>query len=438
MRGNEGDDDVVGGSFTPASGATGQPDTGDTLIGDAGEDVVLGDNGSLTRPTAATATPLTAGRVITQRAVSPYDLGTGPTAGTSGADTITGDAGNDVLLGQGDHDAVDAGTEADYAEGGQGSDLVRGGDGDDDVVGGSFAISSSTSVGGVGQPDAGDDVEGGSGSDLLLGDNGLLTRPTDGQRDWRTDRANATQTGLVPARGMTHHDLVGPVPSSAAPLRSAGDALSGGTGVDVIFGQDGDDRVSGGGDDDYAEGDGGADVLHGDAALTLSELVTAPADAAWSTPLVDGATVTAGQDDLIGGWARQGYRDGADTVHGDGGDDFVVGDNGNVARVLDGTTERIYTQRYGSARPGVAKVRVAGDNASSTRFCPTTGSTATATCEVTGAYGGDTVLGDDGDDVLYGQDGGDTIWAGDGDDDVYGELGSGRPLRRGRRGRHPR
>ena len=34
----------------PAPRPTGQPDGGDTLVGDAGEDVVLGDNGALTRP----------------------------------------------------------------------------------------------------------------------------------------------------------------------------------------------------------------------------------------------------------------------------------------------------------------------------------------------------------------------------------------------------
>ena len=79
---------------------------------------------------------------------------------------------------------------------------------------------------------------------------------------------------------------------------------------------------------------------------------------------------------------------------------------------------------YGSLRTGSAKVRVAGGGAASTRFCPTTGATATSTCEVAGAFGSDTVFGDAGQDVLYGQDGADTIRGGDGDDDVYGELGA--------------
>ena len=195
--------------------------------------------------------------------------------------------------------------------------------------------------------------------------------------------------------------------------------------MDVIFGQDGDDQISGGSDDDYVEGEGGADVIHGDVALTLSEVVAPPATSAWVTPAVDGAAVTAGQDDLAGGWARQGYRDGNDVDprrrQTTTSWSVTTGPSPAWSTVA---TERVYTQRYGASRTGQAKVRVAGGGAASTRFCPTTGSTATSTCEVTGAYGTDTLFGDTGQDVLYGQDGGDTIRGGEGDDDVYGELGA--------------
>ena len=136
------------------------------------------------------------------------------------------------------------------------------------------------------------------------------------------------------------------------PRTSAADAISGQAGVDVIFGQDGADAISGGGDDDYVEGQGGADGIHGDVALSAAEVVGAPAGSAWATPAVDGAAGDPGQDDLAGGWARQGYRDGNDTIHGDGSDDFVVADNGSVARVVnDGKTESVYAKRYGTLRP---------------------------------------------------------------------------------------
>jgi Ca2+-binding RTX toxin-like protein len=433
VSGGTGDDDVVGGSYTPVSGsltgATGQPDAGDTLAGDAGEDVVLGDNGSLTRPPSLAlvpsplASPLTIQRLVVPRAIAPYDLGDSPAAGTSDGDIVTGGADNDVLLGQGGNDSADGGSEADYVEGGQGADLVVGGSEDDDVVGGSSSSTTTNGGGPVGQPDGTDNVDGGTGSDVVIGDNGLLTRVGTG-RDWRTDRANAGQTDLVPGRSITEFDLNGVLPQGASTTHAGADSLSGRSGVDVILGQDGDDRISGGGDDDYIEGEGGADVIHGDAALTASDIVPAPAGSAWTTPAVDDDTVTDGQDDIAGGSSRQRYRDGGDTIHGDGGDDFVVGDNGSVARVLDGTTERVYTQRYGDDRTGRAKVRVAGGGAASTRFCPTTGSTATATCETAGAFGADVLFGDDGQDVLYGEDGADTISGGADDDDLYGELGA--------------
>jgi len=434
VHGDAGADDVVGGSFTPASGALssaiGQPDAGDTLAGDAGEDVVLGDNGSLTRPLSIPllpnllASPLTVDRVSVARSIAPYDLGDSPVAGTSGADTITGGADNDVLLGQGGNDSADGGSEADYVEGGQDSDLVLGGSEDDDVVGGSSTTTTTNGAGAIGQPDGSDNVYGGTGSDLVLGDDGLLARVTSG-RDWRTNRADATQSALVPGRAITLFDLNGVAPAGTAnTAHSAADALSGQAGVDVILGQDGNDAISGGGHDDYLEGEGGADAIHGDVALTVSEIVAAPATSAWATPAVDGAAVTEGQDDLVGGSSRQAYRDGNDVIHGDGDDDFVVGDNGSIARVLDGSIERVYTQRYGTLRTGHAKVRVAGGGAVSTRFCPISGTGATATCEVTGASGADAVLGDAGQDVLYGQDGGDTVSGGSDDDDLYGELGA--------------
>ncbi|TNM39689.1 calcium-binding protein [Nocardioides albidus] len=430
VGGGSGDDDIVGGSFTPASGVapnlTGQPDAGDTLAGDAGQDVLLGDNGSLTRPLVALPSelvPLTFDRVAVQRLVAPYDLGDAPVGGTSGADTMTGGEDADLLLGQGGDDRADGGADADYAEGGQGSDLVLGGGEDDDLAGGSSASTTTNAAGGIGQPDGADDVYGGSGSDLVIGDNGMLTRAA-AERDWRTERSDALQSALVPGRRIVLHDLNGVVPAAANGTHSGGDAISGQDGVDVVLGQDGNDAISGGGDDDYIEGNGGADSIHGDVALSGTEIVAAPAGAAWTTPDVDGAAVTAGQDDITGGWSRQAYRDGDDVIHGDGDDDFVVADNGSIARVVeDDHTEQVYSERYGALRTGHAKVRVAGGGASSTRFCPTTGTSTTSTCEVSGAWGADTVDGDDGQDVLYGQDGPDRIQGGGGDDDIYGELG---------------
>ena len=439
VNGDAGDDDVVGGSYAPLAASarpTGQPDAGDSLVGGIGLDVVLGDNGAVTR-TASTggSTQLTSNRDMPARWITAYDLGESPAAGTSGADTITGDAGNDVLLGQDDHDKVDGGTEADYAEGGQGSDLVLGGDGDDDVTGGSSSSLDTVNGSAAGQPDLADNVFGGSGSDLVIGDNGLLTRVSTG-RDWRTIRTDAAQGALVPGRAITLFDLNSSTPLAPTSTHAGADSLAGQSGVDVLLGQDGNDLISGGGNDDYVEGEGGADTIHGDTTLTVDEIRTAPAGSAWTKPGADTDPVSEGQDDIVGGSNRAGYRDGDDTINGDGDDDFVIGDNGSVARDITAgtTTERVYTQRYGTSptpgrsRDGHAKVRVFPPNittVSSTRFCAPTGPLSqTSTCEVKDAWGKDTISGDGGQDVLYGQDGDDTIRGGTDDDDIYGELGA--------------
>ena len=83
-------------------------------------------------------------------------------------------------------------------------------------------------------------------------------------------------------------------------------------------------------------------------------------------------------------------------------------------------TEQVYTERYKSgAVPSDATVSRVADIGPSTRFC----TTAQATCEVLGAFGNDTMYGDDGNDGMWGQDGNDTMYGQNGDDDMYGELG---------------
>ncbi|MDQ1679513.1 MAG: hypothetical protein QOI42_372, partial [Frankiaceae bacterium] len=228
------------------------------------------------------------------------------------------------------------------------------------------------------------------------------------------------------------------------------DQISGGAGVDLLLGQDGNDVITGEAGDDYLEGNGGNDVLYGDALLGAAiPAGTAPlASGAWqarsSAQDLGETDVTNGQDDIIGGSSRAGFRDAPsgstvnDVVHGDGGADYELGDNGQIVRdILDSgkalvtpattltaasfpLTNRVYTKRYPAAVPAdAAYVRHGVDATTPTRFC----TTAQATCDVAGAFGNDTLFGDAGDDTVYGQDGNDTISGGDGNDDLYGELG---------------
>ena len=346
-----------------------------------------------------------------------------------------------MLLGQGGDDWADGGSEADYVEGGQASDLVLGGTDDDDVVGGSSA-GSSTSDRQVGQPDGADNVYGGAGSDLVLGDNGLLTRVIGGPRDWRTDRANATQTARVPGRGVTMHDLAVPARDPDPALRGGRDLRPGRRRRDLRPGRRGRDQRR-----------QRRRLRRGSRAARTASTVTwrsaRPRSSALRQarpgplPAVDGAAGDPGQDDLTGGWARQGYRDGDDTIHGDGSDDFVVADNGSVARVVnDGTTERVYAQRYGtlphrpgegpgrgcrarhppaSARPRARpRPRPARSPAPS---APTPCSATLARTCSTARTAPTPIRGGDGDDDVYGELGADVLFGEGGEDAILGDRG---------------
>ncbi len=426
--GGDGEDDIVGGSsvLAPGSGEAGpQPDTGDVLdSGDSG-DVVLGDNGSLRR--VGTPHPLVVNRSATARAIVVYDLGDTPDSRNSGDDDIVTGNATDVVLAQGGDDHADGGSESDYLEGGPGNDLLQGQAGDDDLVGGSYTplVSSTDPVNpgatAAGQPDGADVLRGGADDDVLAGDNAYLLRqgtisrvfarlgsagPLTGRHLVLLDRENATR-------------LTPPVAT-----RFGGDRLAGGAGVDLAYGQDGDDVVSGGGGPDYLQGNGGNDLLRGDSSPEAVRAGITPPPftvGAWPRPPAaydDGPTTADGQDDLIGGSDVRGFRDGNDTVEGNGDDDAVLADNGSLVRTLVGGAERLYSLR---SRPTVERIAEPGllTAGESTRFC----GVSSGRCEVTGAFGADTVYGDAGDDGLWAQDGDDTVYGGAGDDDVFGELG---------------
>jgi Ca2+-binding RTX toxin-like protein len=438
VYGDAGEDDMVGGSLYAESGTgqttAGQLDAGDFLYGGSDADVVLGDNGVIDRVNQPTAS--TQGRPgMTERHIQAFDLdfGSDPTPDTSGDDYAEGNDGADVIHGQGGDDRLLGYAGDDEAEGGPGRDWIEGNDGDDDLIGGSSVILDGTADDAAqGQRDTGDVVLGGAGDDLVTGDNAVIARVgTFSPHLFRVGSGGALDT----QRSLRLLDLRWGSDYLTAPTRqvAGGDELAGGAGVDAVFGQDGDDLVSGGAGDDYAEGHGGSDTLYGD--RTFDDLGVTPAAPAGGWPGSPSgepdSSAPNGQDDLMGGSSTPAFRDAADQVHGDGGADAVLGDNGSLVRDLldaDGQSvdtvtqaqaaptplsERIYAKRYDPASPlpaGAAVVRH-GAGGTGVEFC-TDGQ---ATCEPAGAYGADDLWGDAGQDTIYGQDG---------DDHIYGDTGS--------------
>jgi Ca2+-binding RTX toxin-like protein len=486
LHGDAGQDDILGGGALVASGnvdaqtAIGEPDAGDTITGDVNgqstgdPDVILGDNGSILRigasdPAVITNTPDDAVKGhggVTQRRIRLYDLPDVVPAANSGADDIVGQGGDDAVFGQGGNDRIKGGAADDHLVGGQASDFIEGDAGDDDIIGGS-AIILATPGGpdtAQGMLDAGDVLYGGDGNDVELGDNGELVRvnPAGAAVDAAqfttkfTNRLTPGGTGVVTTRWLRRLDTrVGGSLLTSAAGRSGDDRISGGNGVDMLFGQDGNDLISGGPDDDYAEGGGGNDVIRGDKLLTDASPtnVVTPTYPSTTDQNVDETTIPAlvdnwvgtagpaadlegaslhadGQDDLIGGSSIQAFRDGNDTIEGDGEADFQLGDNGALVRdygAPDGNGIRHYvvaTKRYATgAVPDNAVIVRHHDptipGMTTTRFC----TTAQATCEPTGTFGADTMYGDGGEDTMWAQDGNDAMRGGAGNDDMYGELG---------------
>ncbi len=438
VHGNDGEDAIAGGSFQQATVGVGRPDTGDVLFGDAGPDLIAGDNAvlGLTTDPAAT-TPVTRQRGFAAgHTVTLLDLGPTPAANTSGNDQMSGGDGKDVLYGQGGEDRAKGDGDDDYVEGGQASDWVEGDLADDDLVGGSSTVLSGTGDATAGQPDTADAIFGGPGDDVVAGDNGQVRRPSAGQTPTRATVRLGSQAGTSMATRIVDRYDLGANKLVAGPAdRFGADRLSGGEGVDTIWGQDGADFVSGGAGADYLEGNGGADVLRGDLSLTADSpltTITPLADPGWpgspsAAALLEGATGPDGQDDLIGGSSAKGFRDTGDTIEANGADDVVLGDNGSLIRTVTGAagaqSERVYADRYPNGTPPagatVARTHDPDLGDPSTRFC----TEAQATCEVAGAFGNDTLYGQAGDDGIWGQDGNDTILGGQDDDDLYGELG---------------
>jgi len=263
VYGDAGADDIVGGSAAHYVNGTltklpNTLDTGDVIsgsnadgsaAGDAG-DVVLGDNGLITRPGGVdpnTGDPL--------RTVQLFDMGfvgsTTPPADVSGDDNVSGFDGRDYLSGQAGNDTLFGGNGDDFIEGGAGTDTVFGQGGDDDIVGGSSEKSDGLLDKGAfptatNAADAGDRLSGGDGHDEIAGDNAVINRKVDGSGLWLHYSA--------PWTNLLQRDIL--VPNTAESAGAFGDdTVDAGSGHDEVIGELGNDTIAAKEGDDTVLGD---------------------------------------------------------------------------------------------------------------------------------------------------------------------------------------
>jgi Ca2+-binding RTX toxin-like protein len=196
----------------------------DSLVGSAGDDLVVGGNRNDVLKGAA---------------------GDDSVDGGAGKDHLVGGRGDDTLSGGALHDVLEAEAGQDEAHGGDGHDLLQGGPGNDTLFGGAGG----DTLGG----EEGDDLlHAGLGDDLLYG-----------------------YVGDDTLYGAAGEDTLNGGPGNDALFGSAGDdklgggdgddVLHAGRGNDVLYGDVGDDTLHGDVGEDTLYGGGGNDALHSDA-----------------------------------------------------------------------------------------------------------------------------------------------------------------------------
>ncbi len=252
--------------------------------------------------------------------------------GAEGDDTITGNDTANRLVGNEGDDYLDGGMGADVLVSGLGDDVAIAGLGNDTLWAGAGDSGNDIMAGGAGN----DVVGGGAGNDLLIG-GGL----DDGDKmDVVSANEDATADGNDIIFGGAGDDtlLGGGWDDSVVDngRYDEGEAVTSGTGTDVIWSGDGDDLViaatgddtlGGGTGDDTILGGAGNDVLYGgqDAGDTgLNDVIDGGAgnDAIFGSSGRDSISGGSGDDNLFSG-------DGNDTVEGGTGNDTLWGGGGN-------------------------------------------------------------------------------------------------------------
>ena len=263
LNGNEGEDDLIGGGSS-ASGAiitvsvngvndrlltapkaatdissAGLLDGNDDLDGGSARDVLLGDNGRITRHGPNTTLAGAASGAHTVRQVAMADKLAGV---WSGSDRLTGGTGDDDLYGQFDNTRTKR-TQQVYERATVPGDILQGGEGDDALMG-DQSINVPTPAEALGAVDR------------TIKDSKSFVQ--------ETIRARGT---LIPVVTLTQSSVGGDdliLGEDGADSIHAGagkDVVNAGAGKDVVFGGDDADTLWGGTDHDIVFGGAGSDLL---------------------------------------------------------------------------------------------------------------------------------------------------------------------------------
>ena len=264
----------------------------------------------------------------------------------------------------------------------------------------------------------GDTINGGLGDDFIVGQQGADTIHGNENMDMIFgDQAEATL-----ARA-THQVKFATTTDPVIGL-GAGDFLYGDDGEDYVFGGVGSDEIHGGDGVDVLLGDHGKfdatlpvehryeSIFISDAFLAAGDEIHggAGADMILGQQGADTIHGDAGEDDVTGGHDVLFGADGGDTIFAGDDSDVVLGDNGRIVRkALSWAQGPPYVNALVWKRRTDANADILR---SVQRFD-----------DVDGVSGHDVMHGDGGDDQLHGQRGDDTIEGGEGQDEIHGDQG---------------
>src|SRR5882757_3922139 len=347
--------------------------------------------------------------------------------GGDGSDTLNGGHGVDHLGGESGNDTLHGGGSADQLDGGSGNDTVS----YDDATESVYADL---------QGDAGDGIEGendriygnvenlrgGSAADFLTGNSGKNTIVGNGGSDYLAGGAGADNV------------LGGDDPDSIT-AGDGNDYVNGGDGADLIYGQGGDDTLAGGPDNDWLDGGlytgiedndtyfggtGTDTVSYGsqtqpvvadtdgetgdDGAVFAGDVVVDEADTIQpdvenlqggnSHDWLSGSSTNLAANRLSGG-------PGNDVLRGYGGNDALLGGPGNDTMYGGAGTDLV---SYADHKPN-SPVHASLDGLVNDGGPGESDTIGTDVEDLDGGHGNDTLIGDDGPNVLDASTGNDVI-----------------------------
>lgn len=414
LFGNDGDDQILGGNGNDIlNGGDGE----DGLDGGAGDDTLLGGSNSSIRTTREVIIKDEDGNIVFS--------GTVPTTEFTGGDTLVGGAGNDLILANAGDDIADGGADNDTIVGGTGKDLIFGGTDNDEILGGS---GDDTLIGEGGN----DLLVGSSGKDLLIGDQDALGEAdgNDEINAGSDDDIVYAGGGSDTVIGGDGNDLIegGDSRSIALAVRDSNgnDELLGGLGNDTIRGGLGSDTLNGGG-----TRAGEIDVLLGSGAIDGQGAFLDSTEDLFILGNEEGFFYGAGAGDVIGGnifgqsdrAIIQAFENGVDKIQ--------VTDPAQVVTAVIGNSRFILIPRTGGFEIIAELQNFTGDLAPGTLIAPPIDNSGDDVLPGTegndsldGGEGNDELTGLGGNDTLSGGAGNDILLGGLGNDSLVGGIGA--------------